>query len=237
MIKRAMKSLVWSTGLDACPDFLPGFSVFGVRIMRAMGRESLGQAQKALNYALSLKPKSVLDVGSGGGRHAAAFHDNGASVVCIDLGTSIYFQKREVRPGIEVINTNFESYRSDRKFDLVWCSHVLEHQRNVGAFLERLILNCAPGGHVCISVPYPHRGLWGGHVSYWTPAVLAYQIALCGMQLRDSKLIHGFREFAICFSPTTAALPELSSDSGDLDKLKPLLPPGFGENCSNWISW
>jgi SAM-dependent methyltransferase len=130
---------------------------------------------------------------------------------------------------------DFNSFEPDQKFDLVWASHVLEHQRNVGIFIERLVACCADGGTICITVPDPHRFLWGGHVTLWTPGLLAYNVALCGVDLKDAVFVRGSGEFSLFFQPKRAALPEdLTFDYGDLDKLAPVLPQQWRENGDPW---
>jgi hypothetical protein len=37
------------------------------------------------------------------------------------------------------------------------------------------------------------------------------------------------------FAPKHIALPELTYDQGDLDKLRPFLPKGFTENADAWF--
>ena len=86
-----------------------------------------------------------------------------------------------------------------------------------------------------ITVPFPHRNLWGGHLTLWTPGLLAYNCVLCGLDISDSKLFYGNREISIIFKPIKIELPKLSFDAGDLIKLSPFLPNGFTENSDGWI--
>ncbi len=213
----------------------PGVSILGLNVFhdKRPGPPRY-RSSYALDYALALKPKTVLDVGSGGGHHAQEFRKNGSAVTCIDYGTSVYSGDAE-NQGLEVIHTDFNSYESGTKYQLVWASHILEHQRNPGIFIERLVAACAGDGHVCITVPDPHRNLWGGHVSLWTPGLLAYNVALCGVDLSDSKFIRGTNEFSLIFKPRRVPLPaDLDYDYGDLHKLAEYLPEGFTENSDPW---
>ncbi len=189
----------------------------------------------ALERCLLLKPKSVLDVGSGGGEHALEFMKGGADVTCIDFGTSIYAKLPFKDNGLNIVNIDFLEWRSQDLFELVWASHVLEHQRNCGAFIEKLIDLCAPHGKVAITVPTPHRKLWGGHLSSWSPGLLAYNIVLCGVDLADADIFYGYREISIIFRPKRISLPNLTFDSGDLLLLKNFLPPCLYENGDSWI--
>ena len=76
-------------------------------------------------------------------------------MLCVDYGTSIYAQKK-LDDGIEVVNVDFNTFKATEKFDLVWASHVLEHQRDIGSFIERLMNCCSCDGYVSITLPDPH---------------------------------------------------------------------------------
>lgn len=211
-----------------------GFSFLGFNISKA--RYSLASRSfVALSHCLRLKPETVLDVGSGGGEHASAFAEIGAKVTCIDFGTSVYAVRAQKRDDTVVINVDFSVWETSKTYQLVWASHVLEHQRNIGLFLDKLIKCCEPGGFIAITVPIPHRRLWGGHLSLWSPGLLAYSIVLCGIDLSGANIMYGYREISIVFSPKKVVLPSLTFDSGDLDKLRHLLPYGFRENADAWI--
>jgi 2-polyprenyl-3-methyl-5-hydroxy-6-metoxy-1,4-benzoquinol methylase len=150
-------------------QFVKSLSRFGVEINFAMdsgvsfGGLNISQARKpladrssaALHHCQTLGAKTILDVGSGGGHHASAFAAKGGQVTCIDFGTSVYAQEKGHAPGIELVEVDFLHWQSPKTFDLVWASHVLEHQRNPGQFIDKLISLCAPKGHVAIIVPTP----------------------------------------------------------------------------------
>jgi 2-polyprenyl-3-methyl-5-hydroxy-6-metoxy-1,4-benzoquinol methylase len=140
-----------------------GVSIGGLNISRSRHPFSK-RSSVALARCLSLNPKKVLDVGSGGGEHALAFKNNGADVTCIDFGTSIY-AKSSVNDGtLNIVNIDFQAWNNENLYEIVWASHVLEHQRNSGTFIEKLIDCCNPSGKVVITVPAPHRRLWGAFV-------------------------------------------------------------------------
>lgn len=213
----------------------PGLSILGLNIFRDVrpGPQKF-RAQYALERALEFKPTSVLDVGSGGGYHAEAFVNANCRVLCIDFGTSIYAAQHSYSQ-LDLIKVDFNSFEPVEKFDLVWASHVLEHQRNVGSFVDRLISCCSPEGHVCITLPDPHRNLWGGHLSVWSPGLLAYNVALCGIDLSKAFFVRGTNEFSLFFKPLKTHLPkDLTFDSGDLKKLSKYLPSGLTENSDPW---
>lgn len=234
-LKHKIKKLS-KLGLDINKSFDRGLSAFGLNI--SLPKHSYtSQSKVALNKCLLFKPSAVLDVGSGGGQHAKAFAEKGAKVTCIDFGTSIYAQNTNVKNSerIEVINIDFQQWNPIEKYDLVWASHILEHQRNVGSFIEKLIDCCKPDGHIAITVPFPHRNLWGGHLSVWTPGLLAYNCVMCGIDISESPIFYGYREISIIFKPIKIILPELTFDNGDILRLKKHFPKGFTENSDGWF--
>ncbi|PWJ60381.1 methyltransferase family protein [Dyadobacter jejuensis] len=221
-------------GLEVTRSFDRGTSILGYNVAQAK-HPVADRSAVALQKCLQLKPNSVLDVGSGGGEHAREFSKSGAQVICVDFGTSVYAQKAIPDTTINVVYTDFTTWEPTQQFDLVWASHVLEHQRNAGFFIERLIACCSPDGHVAITVPNPHRNLWGGHLSLWTPGFLAYNCVMCGVDLSDAQMVYGYREFSIIFKPKKVILPDLSYDSGDIHRIKHLFPMGFGEDTDAWF--
>ena len=232
-MKQALKRLS-KLGLEVNYGLDGGISILGMNLSRA--RKSYAErSESALAHCRTLTPATVLDVGSGGGQHAGAFANGGAQVTCIDYGTSIYAKTLTPTPNVHVVNADFATWNPDRAYDLVWASHVLEHQRNVGQFIDKLIACCAPDGHICVIVPAPHRRLWGGHVTLWTPGLLAYNIVLAGVDLSGATLEYGYRETWIAFRPKHIDMPALTFDSGDLDLLAPYLPKGFRENSEPWF--
>ena len=235
MLKKIIRQALKIVNINIRAAVTPGVSFFGFNFYldKREGPEK-PRSQYALEFALTLNPRNVLDVGSGGGQHAHAFHKHGSNVLCVDYGTSIYAQEK-VDNGIEVVNVDFNTFKATEKFDLVWASHVLEHQRDIGSFIQRLIDCCARDGYVSITVPDPHRNLWGGHLSLWSPGLLAYNVVLCGVNLREAVFIRGTDEFSLFFKPVKVELPkDLTYDSGDLIKLSEYLPQGLTENIDPW---
>lgn len=231
-VKELLKSLS-RFGIEINHSLDVGVSLFGLNVSRSRHRLEPRSAS-AFRAACHSHPAAVLDVGSGGGEHARAFAEGGANVTCVDLGSSIYAERAVDHCRIRRVAADFGQWTPDRQYDLVWASHVLEHQRNVGSFIDKLISCCAPGGKIAIIVPVPHRRLWGGHLTLWTPGLLAYNIALSGIDLSTAQMGYGYREIWTIFSPVTKPLPDLTYDSGDIEKLSSRLPLGFRENGEPW---
>jgi SAM-dependent methyltransferase len=223
-------------GLDLHPSFDSGISLFGMNISKAKKAYGKFRGIEALEQCIKLPIKTVADIGSGGGEHANLFHKTGLNVTCIDYGTSVYAEKAKLENGIDIIYTDFLNWKTSEKYDLVWASHILEHQRNVGVFIEKLISICNPNGYICITVPFPHRNIWGGHLTLWQPGLLAYNVVMCGIDLSSAKILYGYREISIIFQLKKFQFPNnITFDNGDVRKLEQYFPIGFKEDKDSWF--
>jgi SAM-dependent methyltransferase len=175
----------------------------------------------------------VLDVGSGAasGRRLAK---GGLEVTCVDYGTSDYVQAEAAKArDLNIIFGDFNELPVDRRYDLVWASHVIKHQPNAGRFIDKLNAFCAEGGWICITAPVCHRAR-GGHLTLWTPGLLAYNVALSGVDASNARVIHGLREFSLLYQPKRVTLPTLTYDTGDIERLSPYLPAWCREGHDSW---
>ena len=187
-----------------------------------------GQAlQKLLrDYAF----RSVLDVGSGAGQHSRILANCGKSVTAVDLGTSVYAQEHD--PRVTFVAADYVTHSFDRPFDAIWACHVLEHQPNPNAFLRKVLADTAVGGPVAITVPPPKPEIVGGHVTLWNAGLLLYHLVLAGNDCRDAAILK-YRYNISLIVPRRpipdADFPELTFDSGDIDRLAMFLPDGLRE--------
>ncbi len=183
---------------------------------------------------------SVLDVGSGGGQAAKAFAGKGRLVTCIDLGRSVYFQGSKLNSSdvqIRFVKGDFLKLPAQQTYDLIWASHILEHQANVGLFIKKLLEYCHSSSLLCITVPVSDHRLVGGHLTLWTPGLLVYNLVINGIDCRESRVIEDGREFSVVVPAKLAKLPDLDFDSGDIERLKAYFPPGFCEGQSSLRYW
>ncbi|MGU3494040.1 class I SAM-dependent methyltransferase [Xanthobacteraceae bacterium A53D] len=194
------------------------------------------RAGVALSYLLDQENiGTVLDVGSGGGEHALLFSEAGKSVHCVDFGRSVYVQKSEVledlssAPQVTFSQMDFMELESSRTYDLVWCSHVLEHQPNANAFLKKTLSLVTPGGWLAITVPPLKHKIVGGHVSLWNAGLILYQLVMAGNDCSDAVVMNYGYNISVLVRRRDVVLPELDYDSGDVDRLAAFLPSGCSE--------
>ncbi len=142
--------------------------------------------------------ESVLDIGSGNGTFARAFR-----FLCKDL-TAI-----DVVPNHPTdVNADYIGMSLQRQFDLIWCSHILEHQRNVGAFLDRVFEDLRDDGIVAITVPWALSPLMIGHPNIFTPLHIIYNLVLAGFDCREARVKSYDWQFTVIVRKSRNGVPK-----------------------------
>lgn len=172
--------------------------------------------------------ETVLDVGSGAGDHSKVFEEAGKHVTSIDFGVSVYYHRASHRR--DVIKADYYQYEFDQPFDLIWASHVLEHQPNPNLFLQKIHRDLKEGGWLAVTVPPLKHEIVGGHVSLWNAGLLLYQLIFAGFNCRHAAIRkYGYNISVVVQKDTIDQLPSLHYDSGDIDRLAEYFPPGLSE--------
>jgi len=166
-------------------------------------------AAQALAATESLGFVSVLDIGSGNGQHAAHFRALGKLVTTVSL-----------RPPADYVGDYLQLELGQH--DLVWASHVLEHQPNAGLFLQKCFRDCR--GWLCVTVPPLKHEIVGGHVSLWNTGLLLYNLIVAGWDCSQAQLFsHGYN-LSVLVKKKRAVLPPLKMDNGDIHALREFFP-------------
>lgn len=177
---------------------------------------------------------SVLDVGSGAGKHADVLESSGKNVTAIDFGVSIYFQQKTNRR-LDII-ADYYQYKFDEPFDCIWGSHVLEHQPNPNDFLRKAFSDLKEGGWIAITVPPLKHQIVGGHLSLWNAGLLLYQLVFAGFDCSDAMVrTYGYNVSVIVKKKSITEMPQLHYDSGDINRLAKFFPPNLGEGFDGRI--
>lgn len=74
-------------------------------------------------------------------------------------------------PCREFFEGDFNELSFKNQYDLVWASHVLEHQENVGSFLKKMVSLCAEDGFIAIAVPPRKPFIVSGHINLFNPGL------------------------------------------------------------------
>jgi SAM-dependent methyltransferase len=176
---------------------------------------------------------TVLDIGSGAGEQAAVLRRHGRQVTELDYGESPSFLGRE--DGGAVIIGDFLQTRFEAPFDCVIASHVLEHQLNVNAFLKAMHASVREGGVVGISVPPLKHQIVGGHLTLWNAGLVLYNLVLAGFDCRNPWIRQYGYNISVVLEKRTIQPEGLVFDNGDIDRIAPFLPEGFGEGFNGDI--
>ena len=136
-----------------------------------------------LEYLLSRKNFhqgfKVLDIGGGWGSHTDVIRSFGLSVEMIDK----YNETAEF--SYDFLKHNFES-----KYDMILCSHVIEHQRNPGFFLDKIYDLLNDDGHLIISGPkHPAERFVEGHISTAILPILLQMLIYAGFDCKKGKMM------------------------------------------------
>lgn len=152
---------------------------------------------------------SVLDVGSGG-VHSDTFKQHGKHVTTNNLYDA------------DVIGDYLEC--DFVPHDLVWASHVLEHQPNPNLFLRKCFKDIKKGGYLAVTVPPLKHEIVGGHVSLWNEGLLIYHCILAGFDCSEAMVKKYGYNISLIVKKKPAILPKLNMDYGDIEKLAEFFP-------------
>mgnify|MGYP006272267931 CR=1 FL=1 len=176
----------------------------------------------------------VLDIGTGSGLAARAFHDAGWSVAATGFDIESYVEDSDPLPEAVKLHRDVDVRRmdafADGQFDVVWCAHVLEHVLDTGLALAEIRRVLKPEGRLLVSVPPFKHAVVGGHVhAGWNIGYLMYVLAVAGFGLRDGRFVkHGYNIFGqVTRGP--GPLEGLRFANGDLEMLRDAgrFPEGF----------
>ncbi len=128
--------------------------------------------------SIGTKFKTCLDIGSGEGVHTAILRHAGLEVFQVDK----YSTTSEYK-------VDFIEHKFNRKFDVVFCSHVIEHQRNVGLFLDKIFDILSDDGVLIISAPKEDHNLIEGHLNSFIFPLFLQQMIHAGFDCKDGKFL------------------------------------------------
>ncbi len=125
------------------------------------------------------KYKNALDIGSSHGNHTKIMRHFGLKVDQIDK----YEKNAE-------INNDFNSYNFKKKYDVIFCSHVIEHQRNVGFFLDKIFDTLTDNGVLVISGPkHPAERFVEGHIQSTIMPIFLQNLIFAGFDCKNAKIL------------------------------------------------
>ena len=125
------------------------------------------------------KYKTALDIGSGKGVQTEIMKHAGLEVFQVDkYSESADFQ------------VDFIDHEFTQKFDIIYCSHVIEHQRNIGAFLDKIFDLLEDDGLLLISAPkHPAERLIEGHLNCFFTTYFVQHLIHAGFDCKEGKFL------------------------------------------------
>lgn len=108
---------------------------------------------------------SLLDVGCNEGRGLEFYQSHGFSAEGLELNSKAAEVARD--KGFTVHGSTLEDFSTEKKYDVVVLSNVLEHSLNPGAMLQHIHRLLNPNGQVWISCPNSRSWLRSAFGRYW----------------------------------------------------------------------
>jgi len=98
---------------------------------------------------------SILELGIGHGLTTPLFNENFDRHVVVEGSPVVIeqFQSSNKLDSIEIVESYFEDFETDERFDVVMMGFILEHVDDPGLVLERFRTFLNPGGRLFIAVP------------------------------------------------------------------------------------
>ena len=136
-----------------------------------------------IEYLLSKKKFKkgfkVLDIGGALGAHCKIMRNFGLLVDSIDK-----YEKKAEFIG------DFNKYKFRTQYDMIYCSHVIEHQRNQGIFLDKIYDLLNEDGDLVISGPkHPAERFVEGHISTTILPVFLQLLIYAGFDCKKGKMM------------------------------------------------
>ncbi|MGZ8217445.1 class I SAM-dependent methyltransferase [Methylomagnum sp.] len=186
---------------------------------------------------------SILDIGSYKGGASVAFALMGKKVISITRGGWWLKKLKPVydRLFIETYDRSFETFEYDQPFDAIWASHVLEHTRNPGLFLDRCYDSMCPGGTLVLVVPpFKHKVVPGHITPGWNLGILMYNLVEAGFDIKHGHfIVHGYNICAVVkkpLEPRPKNLDWFTKDNVDLWPL-PCEPDRGFDGAIESVNW
>ena len=152
----------------------------------------------------------------------------------MERSNSLYFKKSS-----QINKTyigDFQKINFKKKYNAIWCSHVLEHQLTPHLFLKKIYSTISENGILCIIVPPRKPFIIGGHASMWNGGLLLYHLILAGFDCSKAKLIqYDYNIAVILKKKKIKKFPKLRMDIGDLILIKKFFPKKISEGFNGDI--
>jgi SAM-dependent methyltransferase len=178
----------------------------------------------------------VLDVGGGNGKILLPFIEHGHECSLVDYN---------VKPidGVKKIADRLEDVPEESAYDVVICSHVIEHLAEPAAAVKKMSALLNDDGVVYGEVPL---GVWGGigiendpvtHVNFFTEDSFKALFSTCDMTIREGRQSVGIynRRIHVIYVVAAAGAAVRTEFEGGADRTRRLINPSFAMKLARVI--
>jgi len=155
-----------------------------------MEKRRAERVYKTVNKVSSIREGAVLDVGGGDGRLLSPFQLRNYNCFIVDYNPS-------PKPGIKRLGLTIEDIPVNMHFDIIICSHVLEHVADPVDFLSQILQHVKKKGIVYIEVPLeiwidiPIKSEPVTHINFFTEISLINTLYMANFNVIRSKTFIG----------------------------------------------
>lgn len=152
----------------------------------------------------TLKGKKALDIGFGSGDILLAMSRQGADCYGVEIAGVATTSLKKQCPSFHIIEASAASlpFKSDF-FDIVVCSHVLEHENNEAATVKNMIRVLKPEGIIFLGVPAIASGETELHARLYNLATIQKLAEALRLEILRSHA-YGSRPFQIVYRAISA---------------------------------
>lgn len=129
--------------------------------------------------------RSVLDIGCGQGIQGRIMQDYGKDVTGITISEEAGYDGRCLK---NVIFGDFLELKLEKKYDIVWVSHILEHIVNIDGFLKKMKDVIIDNGCVAITVP-KETSILLPHIHTFSAGRLLRYMICAGYDCRNAEIL------------------------------------------------
>ena len=138
--------------------------------------------QKIIDYCdlhkVNFDKHTVLDAGCSGSSLLQKIYEqhNPNEVVGFDFSKTTLEVSKQINANIKYEKFDLVKDVTDKKFDVVFCTQVLEHILQPEIAFKNLLLMTKPKGQLIITVPNGRVDTYRGHINFWSPESFEYFI-------------------------------------------------------------
>lgn len=218
---------------DSAPAATAGLIAADAETERERARRLYEDVRSLVSVKRTLR---VLDFGGGDGRLMRDFLRNGHECYLLDYWAPGI-------PGVVKLGNTLSDLPDSERFDVIVCSHVIEHVADPCALLKALARRLSPAGVIFVEVPME---IWGRapihhepvtHVNFFTPASMSRLLLESGLNQSQCRLSAyltplGQELLAVKAGAQSGnASARTTPPSSGLKQTRAFLHPGLIEKC------